>query len=78
MNLSLMIPVMPQTLLLNAVANTVWKIYFQKSEFTYSSFSSILSLFNIYIISEYFVMLGQCCCFYMLSKFDLSVIILLP
>ena len=75
MNLSLMIPVVLATLL-NAVANTVWKIYFQKSEFTYSSFSSILSLFNIYIISGIFCYVGSMLLFfYMLSRFDLSVII---
>ena len=46
MNLSLMIPVVLATLL-NAVANTVWKMYFQKSEFTYSSLASILRSNNL-------------------------------
>ena len=75
MNLTLVVPVVLATLL-NAVANTVWKIYFQKGEFSYTSFSSVLSLFNIYIISGILCYVGSMLLFfYMLSKFDLSVII---
>ena len=75
MNLTLVIPVVLATLL-NAVANTVWKIYFQKGEFSYTSIASVLSLFNIYILSGILCYVGSMLLFfYMLSKFDLSVII---
>jgi drug/metabolite transporter (DMT)-like permease len=75
MNLSLIIPVVLATFL-NAIANTIWKLYFQKSEFPYTSLSSILELFNIYIISGILCNIGSMLLFfYMLSKFDLSVII---
>lgn len=75
MNLSLFIPVILATLL-NATANTLWKLYFQKSDFTYNSILSILSLFNVYIITGIFCYVGSMFLFfYMLSKFELSVII---
>jgi drug/metabolite transporter (DMT)-like permease len=75
MNLALFVPVIIATLL-NAIANTVWKIYFQKGEFSYTSIVSILGLFNVYIISGILCYVGSMLLFfYMLSKFDLSVII---
>lgn len=75
MNLALLIPVIFATLL-NAVANTIWKLYFQKEPLSLASISSIYSLFNIYIISGILCYVGSMLLFfYMLSKFDLSVII---
>jgi drug/metabolite transporter (DMT)-like permease len=72
---SLIIPVVMATLF-NAIANTIWKIYFQKNEFTYHSLGSIFNLFNIYIISGIICYIGSMLLFfYMLSRFDLSVII---
>lgn len=74
-NLSLIIPAVFATLL-NAVANTIWKIYFQKGEFSYTSMASILGLFNVYIMSGILCYVcSMLLFFYMLSKFDLSVII---
>lgn len=75
MNLSLIIPVVLATLL-NAIANTIWKIYFQHNGFSFTSFNSIFTLFNVYIISGIFCYVGSMLLFfYMLSRFDLSVII---
>lgn len=75
MNMSLFIPVLLATLL-NTVANTVWKIYFQKYGFNFSSFLSLFDLVNIYILSGVICYVGSMLLFfYMLSRFDLSVII---
>lgn len=75
MSISLIIPVLLATML-NTVANTLWKIYFQKYQFTYVSFMSIFDLFNIYIVSGVFCYIGSMLLFfYMLSRFELSVII---
>lgn len=75
MNMSLFIPVLLATLL-NTIANTVWKIYFQKYGFHFSSFLSVLDLLNVYIVGGVICYVGSMLLFfYMLSRFDLSVII---
>ena len=75
MSIYLIIPVLLATML-NTVANTLWKIYFQKYQFSYISFMSIFDLFNMYIISGVLCYVGSMLLFfYMLSRFELSVII---
>ncbi len=75
MNLYLLIPAIAATLL-NTVANTVWKIYFQKNPLSIESLASIFQLFNFYIITGIFCyIVSMMMFFYMLSRFELSIII---